>query len=60
MSDENDSNVQASNQLRAEIRSVLKRYGQESGITVYQAIGVLEVVKHDLVDMLEEAQQDEL
>jgi len=50
-------NPSASNQLRREIREVIRRYGLESDVTVYQAIGVLEIVKLDLVDMLERARE---
>lgn len=48
-----DYALTASNQLRREIHEVIRRYGQESNVTVYQAIGVLEIVKLDLVDMLQ-------
>jgi hypothetical protein len=41
--------------LRRELRSVIRRYGQESDITAYQAIGALRVVEHDIVDMLDSA-----
>ena len=43
--------------LRRELRAVIRRYGQESEVTVYQAIGVLEIVKLDLVDMLEKGSE---
>lgn len=49
---EGDYNLTASNQLRREIHAVIRRYGQESAVTVYQAIGVMEIVKFDLVDLL--------
>lgn len=42
-----------SDQMRKEIHAVIYRYGQESDVTVYQSIGVLEIVKIDLVEMLE-------
>lgn len=42
------------NQLREEMYNMIIRYGKESDITVYQAIGVLEVLKFDLIEMLEE------
>jgi len=48
-----DESVNASDALRREIHSILRRYGQESDITLYQAIGTLEIVKLDLVEMLE-------
>lgn len=48
----NDPTV-ASDQLRKEMLSLAIRYGEESDITVYQILGVLEIVKLDLVDQLE-------
>ncbi len=39
--------------LRRELRSVIRRYGQESDVTAYQAIGALRMVEHDIVDMLD-------
>lgn len=50
-------NPTASDQLRRELHDVIYRYGVESDVTVYQAIGVLEMVKLDLVDMLEKARE---
>lgn len=47
----------ASDQLRRELHAVIRRYGQESDVTVYQAIGVLEIVKLDLVEMLEKSRE---
>lgn len=41
--------------LRRELRSVIRRYGQESDVTAYQAIGALRMVEHDIVDMLDSA-----
>lgn len=46
------SKLTASRQLRDEIHSAITRYGKESNVTVYQALGVLEIVKIDLVDLL--------
>lgn len=54
-----DQSVQASAQLRRELIALIRRYGYESDVTVYQAIGVLEVVKLDLIDLLVEANQQE-
>ena len=54
---EESHNPTASCQLRREVHDVIRRYGQESDVTVYQAIGVLEIVKIDLVDMLEKARE---
>lgn len=56
MADESHNPV-ASDQLRRELHDVIRRYGQESDVTVYQAIGVLEIVKLDLVEMLEKARE---
>lgn len=43
----------ATAQLRMEIWNLcVNRYGQESDITVWETIGVLEVVKADLMDAL--------
>ena len=39
--------------LRRELRSVIRRYSQESDVTAYQAIGALRMVEHDIVDMLD-------
>lgn len=50
-------NPTASDQLRRELHQVISRYGQESDVTFYQTIGVLEIVKLDLVDMLEKAHE---
>jgi hypothetical protein len=44
--------------LRNEIRSVIRRYGQESDITAYQALGALRVVEHDILDMMDSAVTD--
>jgi RecJ-like exonuclease len=49
--------VPASDQLRKEIHLVIRRYGEESDVTVYQAVGVLEIGKLDLVEMLERAKE---
>lgn len=54
---EESHNPTASDQLRREIHDVIRRYGQESDVTVYQAIGVLEIVKLDLVEILEKARE---
>lgn len=39
--------------LRHEIHAAIKRAGQESDITLYQALGALTVVQHDLIEMLD-------
>lgn len=51
--------IPASDQLREQIHADITRYGQESGITVYQAIGVLECVKMDLWDTLTKVRKGE-
>ena len=46
-------------QLRQEIWNLcVNRYGQESDITVWETIGVLEVVKADLMDALNQRDKD--
>lgn len=55
MSDDTSPVVTPSSQMRREIHSVVRRYGEESDVTVYQIIGVLEIVKLDLIQMLEES-----
>jgi hypothetical protein len=49
----------ASDQLRQEIHTTIRRYAQESDVTLYQALGVLDVVKIDLVALLEAHNSDE-
>lgn len=44
--------LQAPSQFRKEVLAIVRRYGQESDLTIYQALGALEVVKADLLDML--------
>jgi len=51
------NNAEAPTQLRREILNIIRRYGQESDVTVYQALGALEVVKADLIDMLDRAKE---
>jgi hypothetical protein len=46
-------NVDAGAMLRQELRSVIRRYGKESDVTAYQALGALRIVEHDIVDMLD-------
>ncbi len=43
----------ASEQLRREFHAAIDRYSSESDLTVYQIIGVLEIVKLDMVEALE-------
>ena len=46
--------------LRREVHSLIRRYGQESDMTVYQALGALRVVEHDILAMLENRHLDGL
>jgi hypothetical protein len=57
MDDKND--VSANTQLREEIHKLILRAGKESDITVYQALGVLEIVKFDLIELLERSKKRE-
>lgn len=50
-----NDNTEAPSQLRREIMNIIRRYGQESDVTIYQAIGALEIVKADLIDILDRA-----
>lgn len=59
MPNDETHNPTASDQLRREIHAVIRRYGQESQVTAYQAIGVLEIVKFDIVDMLEQSRRNQ-
>lgn len=52
-------NTSAQDQLRVEIHSAIRRYGQESDLSVYMAVAVLEVVKFDLLEMLTKATSEE-
>lgn len=51
MSDHDDT--VASNQLRREILNIISRYGSESDVTIYQILGVLTIIQHDMIDALE-------
>jgi len=48
-----DENPEAGRLLRIEIHAAIRRMGLESGITMYQAIGALRVVEHDLISMMD-------
>lgn len=37
-------------QMYAELDAVIKRYAEENDVTVYRAIGVIEVLKSDILD----------
>ena len=53
-----DEQPDAGSQLRRELFNVIRRYGKESAVTVYQAIGALEIVKADLIDGLSDKPLD--
>lgn len=53
MSEPTNEYFYAASQLRHELMNAVLRYGRESDVTVYQAIGALEAVKADLIDMLD-------
>lgn len=42
-----------STQLRDELHSVLKRWAAESDVSICEAIGVMRIVEHDLMNMLD-------
>lgn len=49
----------ASNQLRREILNIISRYGSESDVTIYQILGVLTIIQHDMIDALESKHKSE-
>lgn len=63
MSEEN-FNCQAGNQLRQILYKDIVRYAHESDMTAYQVIGVLESLKYDLLNAMqniaEENEEDEI
>jgi len=58
MSEEN-FNCQAGNQLRQILYKDIVRYAHESDMTAYQAIGVLEALKYDLLKATESSDNQE-
>lgn len=44
------TNQDASQQLKNELQNIIYRYSQESDVTIAEAIGVLELVKIELID----------
>ena len=52
MSEENNFNCQAGNQLRDTLYKDILRYAQESDMTAFQVIGVLESLKYDLLNAM--------
>lgn len=51
-------NTTPGSQLREEIHAAITRSGLESELTVYQAIGALRIVEHDLLKMLDNQAKD--
>ena len=61
MSEEDNFNCKAGNQLRDTLYKDILRYAHESDMTAYQVIGVLESLKFDLLNVMANAtkEQDE-
>ena len=61
MNEEDNFDCQAGNQLRDTLYKDILRYAQESDMTAYQVIGVLESLKFDLLNVMANAtkEQDE-
>jgi hypothetical protein len=55
MSEEDNFDCQAGNQLRDTLYKDILRYAQESDMTAYQVIGVLESLKFDLLNAMRNA-----
>lgn len=53
MNEEDNFNVNAGNQLRDMLYKDIVRYAQESDMTAYQAIGVLESLKFDILNAMQ-------
>jgi hypothetical protein len=64
MSEEDNFNCQAGNQLRDTLYKDILRYAQESDMTAYQVLGVLESLKFDLLNAMvtatKEDEEDEI
>ena len=52
MKEEDNFNCKAGNQLRDTLYKDILRYAQESDMTAYQVIGVLESLKFDLLNAM--------
>ena len=52
MSEQDNFNCKAGNQLRDTLYKDILRYAQESDMTAYQVIGVLESLKFDLLNAM--------
>ena len=64
MNEEDNFNCKAGNQLRDTLYKDILRYAQESDMTAYQVIGVLESLKFDLLNAMrnvnKEGDEDEI
>jgi hypothetical protein len=58
MREEDNFNCKAGNQLRDTLYKDILRYAQESDMTAYQVIGVLESLKFDLLNAMVESGKD--
>lgn len=56
---EDNFNENAGNQLRDTLFKDIVRYAQESDMTAFQAIGVLESLKYDLLKAMENTNNQE-
>jgi hypothetical protein len=59
MSEEDNFNSDAGNQLRETLFKDIVRYAKESDMTAFQAIGVLESLKYDLLNAMREMGNEE-
>lgn len=59
MNEENNFNSDAGNQLRETLFKDIVRYAKESDMTAFQAIGVLESLKYDLLNAMREASAED-
>lgn len=59
MNEENNFNSDAGNQLRETLFKDIVRYAKESDMTAFQAIGVLESLKYDLLNAMREANSED-
>ena len=59
MSEEDNFNSDAGNQLRETLFKDIVRYAKESDMTAFQAIGVLESLKYDLLNAMREASTED-
>jgi len=58
MREEDNFNCKAGNQLRDTLYKDILRYAQESDMTAFQVIGVLESLKFDLLNAMVESGKD--